>query len=82
VELAKVRGCGVLRRWKWNRTNCIIERGEEETREKQNAAAEVKAMLLLVGWIKWPQFARDKYLLHTCKTRVYNWCGSLKILFL
>ena len=30
------------------------------------AAAEVKAM---VGWIKWPQFARDKYLLHTCKTR-------------
>ena len=32
----------------------------------QLAAAEVKAM---VGWIKWPQFARDKYLLHTCKTR-------------
>ena len=30
------------------------------------AAAVVKAM---VGWIKWPQFARDKYLLHTCKTR-------------
>ena len=29
-------------------------------------AAVEKAM---VGWIKWPQFARDKYLLHTCKTR-------------
>ena len=28
--------------------------------------AEVKAM---VGWIKWPQFERNKYLLHTCKTR-------------
>ena len=27
---------------------------------------EVKAM---VGWIKWPQFERHKYLLHTCKTR-------------
>ena len=30
------------------------------------AAAVEKAM---VGWIKWPQFVRDKYLLHTCKTR-------------
>ena len=42
------------------------------------AAAVVKAM---VGWIKWPQFARDKYLTHV-KHVVYNWCGSLKILFL
>ena len=25
--------------------------------------------MAMVGWIKWPQFARDKYLLHTCKTR-------------
>jgi hypothetical protein len=33
---------------------------------RPGAVAEVKAM---VGWIKWPQFARDKYLLHTCKTR-------------
>ena len=32
----------------------------------EGAAAEVKAM---VGWIKWPQFVRDKYLLHKCKTR-------------
>ena len=34
------------------------------------------------GGLKWPQFATDKYLLHTCNTVVYNWCGSLKILFL
>ena len=33
------------------------------------------------GGLKWPQFATDKYLLHTCNTVVYNWCGSLKILF-
>ena len=34
------------------------------------------------GGLKWPQFATDKYLLHTCNTVVYNWCGSIKILFL
>ncbi len=28
-----------------------------------------KAMVYMVGLIKWPKFARDKYLLHTCKTR-------------
>ena len=33
------------------------------------AFAVEKAMVYMVGWIKWPQFERDKYLLHTCKTR-------------
>jgi hypothetical protein len=50
----------------YTKVNDALVVGFTRVAPPDHAATEVKAM---VGWIKWPQFERNKYLLHTCKTR-------------